>query len=58
MRKLSEYKEHADECRRLAEQSRIPEHKMRLEEMAQVWEMLAKEREKQLRKAQALTSHL
>jgi len=50
MRKISEYQEHADECRRLASQVANQSHKARLEEMAQTWEMLAQERLKQLRK--------
>jgi hypothetical protein len=52
MRKLSEYKDHADECRRLATQMLNPAHKVQLEEMALAWEMLAREREKQLQKVQ------
>jgi hypothetical protein len=47
MRKVSEYQEHAAECRKMARQTRNEEHKKTLEDMAQAWDMLAKEREKQ-----------
>ena len=50
MRKLSEYKQHADECRKMAANSSNPEHKRQLQIMAEAWEMLALEREKQLKK--------
>jgi hypothetical protein len=44
MRKLSEYQQHAKECRRMAAQTKNSTHKRQLEEMAQTWEMLARER--------------
>ena len=50
MRKLSEYKEHAQECRKMAAHIKNAEHKKQLENMAETWEMLAAEREKQLKK--------
>jgi hypothetical protein len=50
MRKLSEYKAHADECRKMASNMKNAEHKNQLQEMAKAWELLAQEREKQLRK--------
>jgi hypothetical protein len=48
MRKVSEYIEHAAECRRLAKRMQKPAHREQLEDMAEAWEMLAREREKQL----------
>jgi hypothetical protein len=53
MRKVSEYEAHADECRRMAAQMSNPEHKTRLIQMAETWEMLAKARAKQLSRAKA-----
>jgi hypothetical protein len=50
MRKISEYQEHADECRLLAKTSLSPEHKAMLENMARTWEALAEERRKRLEK--------
>jgi hypothetical protein len=48
MRKVSEYEAHAAECRRLADQMSNPEHKTKLIQMAETWEMLAIARVKQL----------
>ena len=50
MRKISEYEAHAQECRRMAATMRDQVHKKQLEDMAEAWLMLAREREKQLRK--------
>lgn len=50
MRKISEYEAHAQECRRMAANTRDAVHKKQLEEMADAWAMLAREREKHLRK--------
>ncbi|HEY1981857.1 MAG TPA: hypothetical protein VGH13_17415 [Xanthobacteraceae bacterium] len=50
MRKLSEYKSHADECRKMATLMKNAEHKKQLQQMAETWDMLAQEREKQLTK--------
>jgi hypothetical protein len=50
MRKVSEYREHAKECRQLARQIKDPAHQKQLEEMAQAWDMLAAERTRQLGK--------
>lgn len=50
MRKVSEYQEHADECRRMAARMKDATHKTQLEEMARAWTMLAEERKKQLEK--------
>jgi hypothetical protein len=50
MRKVSEYEEHAQECRRMAGKMQDAAHKKQLEDMAQAWEMLARERHHQLMK--------
>jgi hypothetical protein len=48
LRKISEYHEHAAECRKLAKLAVAPDHAAMLENMAQTWEGLAKEREQHL----------
>ena len=48
MRKLSEYEQHAQECRNMTGSMKDPEHKKQLQDMAAAWEMLANERRKQL----------
>ncbi len=48
--KVSEYQAHADECHKLAASMKNPEHKKQLQFMAEAWEMLARERQKQLDK--------
>ena len=50
MRKVAEYEDHARECRQLAARMKDPIHKQQLEDMAEAWTMLAKEREKQIAK--------
>ena len=50
MRKVSEYERHAAECRVMASRTRNPFYKKQLEEMAEAWAMLARERRKQLQK--------
>ena len=47
MRKLSEYLQHADECRAMA-RAASAEHKKQFEEMAATWEQLAEARKRQL----------
>jgi hypothetical protein len=50
MRRVAEYRRFADDCRKLARSLRKPEHRQQLEDMATAWEMLALEREAQLKK--------
>jgi hypothetical protein len=50
MRKLSEYQDHATECRQMATKMRDPVHRKQLEDMAEAWAMLARERKKKLLK--------
>jgi hypothetical protein len=49
MRKLSEYKARAEECRKMAAAIKNAEQKRQLQQMAETWEMLAREREAQIR---------
>jgi hypothetical protein len=44
MRKISEYEQHAAECRKMAAEMTNPQQKKRLEGMADVWDRLARER--------------
>jgi hypothetical protein len=44
MRKVSEYEQQAAECRKLAAQMKTPEQRKRLEDTADVWDRLARER--------------
>ena len=44
MRKVSQYEREAAECRKLAAQMKTPEQRRHLEDMADVWDRLARER--------------
>jgi hypothetical protein len=48
MRTITEYRRHAEECRRLARQTAGPADRRALEELAETWERLAKLRERDL----------
>ena len=48
MRAVAEYRKHAEECRRLAQQMVAPEDRRALEELADRWEMLEKLRDRDL----------
>jgi hypothetical protein len=50
MEKLHEYRRHAAECRELAARARTPDEKRMLMEVAESWETLATNRERQLRR--------
>jgi hypothetical protein len=50
VKKVSEYRQHAEECRELARSTTNPEHLRQLDEMAKAWEMLANERAKKIAK--------
>jgi hypothetical protein len=49
MRKVADL-EHAAECRKMANQTGNARYKKQLQDMAEAWEMLATERQKQLDK--------
>jgi hypothetical protein len=44
MRKALEYEQHAAKCRQIAAQMNDPQLKRQLEDMADVWDMLSRER--------------
>ena len=44
MRKVFEYEKHAVECRQTATQMKNPQLRKQLEDMADVWDRLARER--------------
>jgi hypothetical protein len=48
MKKVEDYRAHADECRRMADQARSPEDKAMLMNMAATWESLAADRQKRI----------
>ena len=49
MKIVAEYRERAEECRRMANRA-LPKHRNALIKMAQVWEILAHDREKKIAK--------
>ena len=49
MKKASEYRQHAQECRALARNAKADEHRFQLLKMAETWEALAAERERVVR---------
>lgn len=49
MKKISEYEQHAAECREMA-RTAPPTHRVQLEQMAQTWDQLADARKRQLEK--------
>ena len=48
MKKASEYRQHAQECRALARTTQTDDHRVQLLKMAETWETLATERERLL----------
>jgi len=50
VKKASEYRQHAEECRQMAKGLKNEDQLAQLMEMAETWERLAKEREEQARK--------
>ena len=50
MKKASEYRQHADECRTLAARMDSGEHRDQLLEMAATWDRLADERAQQVKR--------
>jgi hypothetical protein len=48
MKKALDYRRHATECRQLAANAALPEHREQLLEMANTWEMLAEQREHEI----------
>jgi hypothetical protein len=50
MKKASEYRQHAEECRLLASRMDVGEHRDQLLQMAATWERLANERSQLIRR--------
>jgi hypothetical protein len=53
MKKASEYRRHAEECRQLVRTADSEEHRELLRNMATTWDLLADERERKALKAMA-----
>ena len=49
MRKIEDYRKHAEECRQLARRASPGDHRDQLMNMAQTWDGLAEERVRQLK---------
>jgi hypothetical protein len=55
MRKVEEYKKHAEECRQLAAAASNDENRRQLLEMAETWESLARDRHEQLQRQKRIS---
>ena len=55
MKKASEYREHAAECRAMASRANPPQREMLLINMTATWEGLADDREKQIARQKRIT---
>lgn len=55
MKKASEYRQHADECRTLAGRMDVGEHRDQLMEMAATWDKLAEERSEMVKRHPGVT---
>ena len=53
MKKASEYRQHADECRALAARMDVGEHRDQLLKMAATWDQLAAERAQRAKRQSA-----
>jgi hypothetical protein len=49
MKQVEDYRRHAEECLSLAKKTSIEQHRAQLLKMAETWELLAVDRERQLR---------
>jgi hypothetical protein len=54
MRKIDDYRQHAEQCREMARRARGPEERDMLLNMAETWESLARDREQQLQRKERL----
>lgn len=52
MQKAEEFRQHAAECRQMARATSNEDHRQQLVKMAEIWESLAKERERMQAKKQ------
>jgi hypothetical protein len=48
VKQVADYRQHADEARELAANAKSPEERAALHQIAQMWESLARERERRL----------
>ena len=55
LKQAAEYREHAGECRKLANAARKEIERTQLLEMAAAWERMAADREQHLKRAESLT---
>ena len=53
MRQAAEYRQHAEQCRRLAMTSRKEAERVQLMQMAEAWERMATDRERQIERDSA-----
>jgi hypothetical protein len=58
MDKASEFRQHAEECRALAQQMQQGEHRAQLLKLAEAWERLAEDRSSMVRRHPELTKRL
>jgi hypothetical protein len=56
MKKVSEYRDHAEECRKMAAGTSNEEHRAALFKMAETWDSLAEERTERLRQQQRIAA--
>jgi hypothetical protein len=56
MKKVEDYRQHAVECRQMANRSRSPEERAMLSNMADTWQSLASDREAQLARQTGLAA--
>jgi hypothetical protein len=55
---ISEYEQHARECRKMAAEMDDPTHKKQMEVMAEIWETLVRELSKRARPAYEATGKI
>jgi hypothetical protein len=55
VRKIEDYKKHADECRMMAARASSEEHRQMLLHMVETWENLAKDRTEQIARQARMT---
>ena len=56
MRKVEDYKKHAEECRQLARTAAKEEHRQGLLKMAETWDGLAQERAAQIARQERISA--
>jgi len=56
LRKVEEYRRHADECRQLASLASTDEHREQLLQMVEMWNGLAEDRQEQLARSERIAA--